>query len=88
MEDENKAVSAYLMTDDERIEYIRGLQRHLRDIKIVCGILLIGIFIMIYQVFAYKHMKIGISWLALLAGIMLLAWGIYDHFKYIRNGEY
>lgn len=88
MNDEDKAVSAYIMTDTNRIEYIQSLQKHLRDIKIVVGILLIGIFILIYQVFTYRNVELGISWITLILGIMILAWGIYDHFKYVRNGKY
>jgi len=57
------------------------VSKELRNMKILFGIVLVALFVMMYEVFNYVHVKMGIGYLTLIIGIGIIAWGISDHFK-------
>lgn len=57
------------------------VSKQLRNMKILFGAFLIALFVMMYEVFNYVHIKMGVGYLTLIMGIGIIIWGISDHVK-------
>jgi hypothetical protein len=71
-----------IINSDVRIIY---LDKHLRDIKLLFGAMMLGIFSIMKAVFDHVGVPMGVGYLSLIVGVVMIAWGIHDYFKIRRR---
>lgn len=63
------------------------LRKYLIQFKFIFGLVLIGIFSIMKEVFDYQHIQIGIGYIALIIGVGNIIWAIYDYVIMRKNKD-